>query len=225
MANKIETLENRSGDLVYPISQTVLSNTISTNSLADGAVTSAKLPGQIPATKIADKEIKVGDIASQAVTTAKIADGAVGTDDIAAASVTTAKILDGTFVTADFAANAVTSAKMSRSNDAVTFTVKRENSNSQNLSGRKISLGSNLYMYTLNASTSSVQTAANTWTHFFLTFPAFTSVYAYYVHGSVAGNPGTTTGYTNLDSTSQIQFYLYGSASTFRVSATIIGTI
>lgn len=226
MVNKIETLKNRSGDLVYPISQTVFSNTISTNSFADGAVAGTKLPDQIPVIKMAEHGVDTANIADGAVTADKIVANSIGTADIADGAITNAKIANSTFATSDFADNAVTSAKMARNNDAVTFTFQRENSTSQNVTGRRISLGGNLYMYLFHGNVSNVQAASGSWTHFFAKFPAFTSVYAYYLHCSVTGQADTTTGYVNLDNTGQLQFYVIaGGAGAINPEVIVIGTL
>lgn len=78
-------------------------DTVSTNLIDDGAVTSAK---------IADGTIATADLAGSAVTTAKIADLNVTEGKIAANAVTTAKIKDANVTTAKVADGAITTAKI-----------------------------------------------------------------------------------------------------------------
>jgi len=211
MANKVETLKNSSGDNLYPLCSGILTDTIDTNAFANAAVTSAKLPTQIPIAKFKDSGIGSDDLATDSVGTSRIADGAINSAKIADGNVTTAKIADLGVGTNDFAANAVTSAKMSRENNAITFTFKL-GSTTKTLTGRRISLGGNLYMYVCQG-TVALNTSANDFVNVIVTFPAFTTLYAYYIHYSCMATPQVTTCYTNADSTSQIQAWVWANVS------------
>lgn len=220
MANKVETLKNSSGDNLYPLCSGILTDTIDTNAFANAAVTSAKLPTQIPITKFKDGGIGSNDILDLNVTNAKIADGAVTNAKIADGNVTTTKIADLGVGTNDFAANAVTSAKMSRENNTITFTFKL-GSTTKTLTGRRISLGDNLYMYTCQG-TVALNTSANDFVNVIVTFPAFTTLYAYYIHYSCTSTPQVTTCYTNADSTSQIQAWVWANVSNTLVPTLVV---
>ena len=92
---------------VIMFSQTALntpaSDTVTTSTIADANVTSAKLASNAVTTvKITDANVTTAKLADNAVTTAKIADSAI----------TSAKISDGTIATADIADDAITSAKL-----------------------------------------------------------------------------------------------------------------
>ena len=98
-------------------------------SLADGAVTTAKLAGDAVTTpKIADGSVttrKIADgaidgplLATNAVTADKIAPGAVGSSEIATDAVGSDEIAAGAVGTTELAANAVTVAKMAREGTA-----------------------------------------------------------------------------------------------------------
>ena len=102
---------------------TVWNITSGTNSVADGAITAAKIDtGAVTAAKIAsdavttakilDANITTAKIASDAVTTAKILDANVTEAKIASDAVTTAKILDANVTAAKLASDAVTQAKI-----------------------------------------------------------------------------------------------------------------
>ena len=82
---------------------TVWNITSGTNSVADGAITTAKIDGG------AVTAVKIG---SDAVTTAKILDANITTAKIASNAVTTAKILDANITEAKIESNAVTTGKL-----------------------------------------------------------------------------------------------------------------
>ena len=92
-------------------------------SVADGAITSAKLAnGSVTHTKLAanaveagnikDSEVGTSKLASKAVTTDKINDGAVGTAQLGAGAVTADKIPAGAVTVEKIAGGAVTAAKL-----------------------------------------------------------------------------------------------------------------
>lgn len=87
-------------------------DTVSTDLIEDGAVTSAKIAngtiatadlsgGSVTTAKIADLNVTEGKIAANAVTTAKIKDANVTTAKVADGAITSAKIADGTIAEAD----------------------------------------------------------------------------------------------------------------------------
>ena len=96
---------------------------ITQESVADGAITSAKLAnGSVTHAKMAANAVEAGNIkdgevgtsklASKAVTTAKINDGAVGTAQLGDGVVTADKILAGAVTDVKIAGGAVTAAKL-----------------------------------------------------------------------------------------------------------------
>jgi len=102
---------------VIMFSQTALntpaSDTVTTSTIADANVTSAKLASNsVTTVKITDANVTTAKLADNAVTTAKITDANVTTAKIADSAITSAKISDGTIATADIADDAVTSAKL-----------------------------------------------------------------------------------------------------------------
>ena len=114
---------------------TDLSTPFTSNRLADGAVTSAKIydgavttdkiaDNAITGAKIADGSITGVDFADGAITTAKLADGAVTTVKISDDAVTTDKIYDGAIVNSKIGDDAVTTAKIY---DGAITTVKINN--------------------------------------------------------------------------------------------------
>lgn len=90
--------------LVLDASGNVSGTLLATASIADGAVTSAK---------IADGTIVTADLADNAITSAKIVDGTIATVDIADNAITSAKIADGTITSADIADGTITDADIS----------------------------------------------------------------------------------------------------------------
>ena len=107
---------------VYNGTKWVLLSVSLNQTVADGAITTAKLAdSSITAAKIADGTVVAAEIASDAVTTAKILDANITAAKIASDAVTTAKILDANITTAKVAANAITQAKLSSTLSAVTI--------------------------------------------------------------------------------------------------------
>lgn len=87
--------------------------TLSTNELANGAVTAAKiLSSTITATQLADNAVSSGKIAAGAVTDTKIGSGAVTDAKIGTGAVTNAKLATDAVTDTKIASNAVTSAKI-----------------------------------------------------------------------------------------------------------------
>lgn len=72
MANKIVQLQNKDGDNIFPVSAGLASDSVTTDMIQDGAVTSDKVDFTT-----FDQDITTGAIANNAVTTAKIANTAV----------------------------------------------------------------------------------------------------------------------------------------------------
>ena len=102
---------------VIMFSQTALntpaSDTVTTSTIADANVTSAKLASNsVTTVKITDANVTTAKLADNAVTTAKITDANITTAKIADSAITSAKISDGTIATADIADDAITSAKL-----------------------------------------------------------------------------------------------------------------
>ena len=98
---------------VYNGTKWVLLSVSLNQTVADGAITTAKLAdSSITAAKIADGTVVAAEIASDAVTTAKILDANITAAKIASDAVTTAKILDANVTTAKIADDAVTAAKL-----------------------------------------------------------------------------------------------------------------
>jgi Tfp pilus assembly protein PilW len=89
---------------------------ITTDQVADGAITSAKIAsGAVGTTQLADSAITTAKIVDGAVSSAKIADSAVVTAKIADGQVTGAKIADSAVTTAKIADGAVSGAKIADS--------------------------------------------------------------------------------------------------------------
>ena len=95
--------------LSVSLNQTVADGAITAAKLASDSVTTAKITdANITAAKLASSAVTAAKIASDAVTTAKILDANVTEAKIASDAVTTAKILDANITTAKVAANAIT---------------------------------------------------------------------------------------------------------------------
>ena len=91
----------------------IQAGSIATGNIADGAITTDKIAdGSIQTVDLADNAIATAKIVDGAITSAKILDGAVGTADLGTAAVTTAKIADANVTTAKIADAAITSAKI-----------------------------------------------------------------------------------------------------------------
>ena len=88
-------------------------DSVTTAKILDANITAAKLASDAVTTaKITDANITAAKLASDAVTTAKILDANITTDKIASDAVTTAKILDANITTAKIESNAVTTGKL-----------------------------------------------------------------------------------------------------------------
>ena len=109
------------GGFINP--KAIMPGAITTEHLADSAVTSAKIAdgtiatadianNAVTADKIAEGAVNTTDIADGTIATADIANNAVTADKIAEGAVNTTDIADGTIATADIADDAVTSAKI-----------------------------------------------------------------------------------------------------------------
>ena len=87
---------------------------ITTDEIADGAVTSAKIAdGGVEATNLATAAVETSALADQAVTGLKLADQAVDGSKLAAAAVTTAALGNEAVTSAKLAAGSVTAVKLS----------------------------------------------------------------------------------------------------------------
>ena len=120
---KIYTKKNDGTDSIIEIGFPVPTDAVTTNSITDGSITTAKFAagaidataigaGSISTAKIATGAVTSGKIGANQVTTAKIAAGAVTSNELAADSVTSAKIVDGTIATGDLANTSITTAKI-----------------------------------------------------------------------------------------------------------------
>ena len=90
-----------------------INGTISASSIADGAVTSAKLAtNSVTSTKIVDGDVTTSKIAAGAISSEKLGDSAVATAKIANGAVTNSKLADNSVTTAKIAATAVTEVKI-----------------------------------------------------------------------------------------------------------------
>lgn len=103
---KAQGSTNANKAVITDASGDIITGTIATDMITDGAVTSAK---------IADGTVDLADLASNSVNSAKIVDASVAAADLASNSVTTAKITDLNVTTAKIAASAVTTAKIADS--------------------------------------------------------------------------------------------------------------
>lgn len=126
---KLNGLNVESVDPLLTVVPFVYADTITTERIADGAVTGAKIAsGTLTASKYADRSVQTAKIvdnavteskiASDAVTSAKIADGAVTTDKMQNAAVNAYKIAPNAVLTSKIANSAVTGEKIA--NGAVT---------------------------------------------------------------------------------------------------------
>ena len=106
---------------------TVGPNSVGTDAIQDGAVTSVKIAdGAVTSEKIADGTVTADDLATGAVTSDEIADGSVLTEDLADGAVTSEKIGDGEVAADDLATGAVTEDKIA--DGAVTSAAVANNS-------------------------------------------------------------------------------------------------
>lgn len=81
MADKIVILEDNDGNNIYPITRGLAADSVDTNAIQDGAVTSSKIDSAtITTDKIADSAITTNKIANNAIDRDKLANRAV-TDD------------------------------------------------------------------------------------------------------------------------------------------------
>lgn len=106
---------------------TVGTNSVGTDAIQDGAVTTVKIADDaVTSEKIADGTVTADDLATGAVTSDEIADGSVMTEDLADGSVTSEKIGDGEVAAEDLATGAVTEDKIAEG--AVTSAAVANNS-------------------------------------------------------------------------------------------------
>ena len=87
-------------------------NAVDTAAIADGAVTAAKLSGTLAATSIADNAVTTAKIIDDAVTSAKLAANAVDAAALADNAVDSGAIASNAVIEAKIAANAVTNTKI-----------------------------------------------------------------------------------------------------------------
>jgi hypothetical protein len=103
--------------------ETVVSSSIGTAAIADGAITLGKMAGNsVNGSQIVDGSVSANDLANGSVTSSKLGGNSVGSaailngsilnEDLSGSSVTGAKILNGTILSVDLADGAVTSAKL-----------------------------------------------------------------------------------------------------------------
>ena len=91
----------------------IQAGSIATGNIADAAITTDKIAdGSIQTVDLADGAIATAKIVDGAITSAKILDGSIATIDLADGSVTSAKILDGTILAIDIADGVITAAKL-----------------------------------------------------------------------------------------------------------------
>lgn len=230
MADIISTLENRDGDILYPIAGGAANGSITTAMIMDNAISTAKIANSAVTTaKIADGNVTTAKIADNAVTTGKIADLNITTAKLANSAVTSAKIADLNVTTAKLANNSVTSAKMNPtvSNVSITFTRSTGSTQTATKTGRRIALGGGVYIMTFNDSTGlTTSGTGDTLTQIHINYPDFTAIYSGSLMISVSSTPNSNCRYNHFGTT-QTDTYIYSAQSgqTINASMILIGTM